>query len=354
MNVSLNRQFRLPVYVQLKEQLKSLIGAGELQAGTQLPPANQLADNLAINRNTVLRAYNELAQEGYVQFRNGVGTFVLDLPQESSDEGALGDKLDQLDDIIGQLVATGMGSEQIANLALARAEAILFQRLENQLQVCAAVFECNHERLGYYERTLRDGLEIEIRPYLITALDQSDIPAGLADVDFVTTSFFHFVEVRRKLRQFPELRHTEVFAITVRPHLNVLLELAKLPTGSRIGIVYFAAPEYTEQRLQAMVEHIQSANLQNIAQIHPVYVQGEPKPDIFEQFDALLIRPENLQETHQLLETSVPLIAYENVIDQASLTVLRRIVHEVREAKMADAREQQGKELPKKHVVESF
>jgi hypothetical protein len=244
-----------------------------------------------------------------------------------------------------------MSSEQIANLALARAESILQQRLENQSLVCAAVFECNYDRLGYYERTLRDGLEIEIRPYLITDLDRGEIPAGLADVDFVTTSFFHFVEVRRKLRQYPELRHIEVFAITVRPHLNVLLELAKLPNQSRVGIVYFAAPEYTEQRLQAMVEHIQSANLQNIQQIQPIYVQGELNPGIFQQFDALLIRPENLQETHQLLETDVPLIAYENVIDKASLTVLGRIVHEVRDAKLAAAREQQSKENQNKQLI---
>ncbi len=353
MNVSLNRQFKLPVYVQLKEQLKSLIIVGELQAGTQLPPAHQLADNLAINRNTVLRAYNELAQEGYVQFRNGVGTFVLEIPPESVQEVVLGEKIDQLDLILEEMLAAGMGAEQIANLVLSRAEAILLQRLESQSQVCAAVFECNHERLRYYERTLHEGLEIEIRPYLITDLDHGSIPAGLADVDFVTTSFFHFVEVRRKLRQIPELRHIEVFAITVRPHLNVLLELAKLPNGSRIGIVYFAAPEYTEQRLQAMVEHIQSANMKNIAQIQPIYVQGEPTPGLFQQFDALLIRPENLQETHQLLDTEVPLIAYENIIDQASLTVLRRIVHEVRDAKLVSVREQRVKDLHSKQLLEN-
>lgn len=273
MNVNLNRQFKLPVYVQLKEQLKSLIVSGEVQAGTQLPPANQLADNLAINRNTVLRAYNELAQEGYVQFRNGVGTFVLEVPTITEQEAVLGSKLDQLDSMIEELLSAGMSSEQVANLVLTRAETILLQRMEAQLQVSAAVFECNYERLGYYERTLREGLEIDIHPFLITDLDKGEIPFGLNDVDFITTSFFHFVEVRRKLRQYPELRHIEVFAITVRPHLNVLLELAKLPKGSRVGIVYFAAPEYTEQRLQAMVEHIQSANLQNIQQIQPIYIQ---------------------------------------------------------------------------------
>jgi GntR family transcriptional regulator len=333
-NVRLNRQFKVPVYLQLKEQLKSLIVAGELSAGMQLPPAHQLADNLAINRNTVLKAYNELAQEGLVHFRNGVGTFVLEARGDSQTEGIPADMLARLDQAIDELLDGGLHADEIAGLVMARVNLATQRRMHELTHVRAAVFECNLERLTYYERTLRQGLEIEIRPFLITQLEQGAVPAGLAEVDFVTTSFFHFVEVRRKVRQFAELRNLEVFAITVRPHLNVLLELAKLPTGSRVGIVYFADPEYTEQRLQAMVEHIESANLHNIAHLQPVYVQGEIEGGMLAGFDAVLIRPENLTGRRPFPQLSIPVIAYENIIDQAALTMLRRIVHEVRESKM--------------------
>jgi GntR family transcriptional regulator len=63
-------------YLQLIHQVRQALRLGLLRAGDQLPTVKEVAGSLAINPNTVLKAYRELEYEGLVSARPGVGTFV--------------------------------------------------------------------------------------------------------------------------------------------------------------------------------------------------------------------------------------------------------------------------------------
>ena len=140
----------------------------------------------------------------------------------------------------------------------------------------------------------------------------------------------HLVEVRRKLREREETNHLEIFAVSVRPHLDVLRNLAKLSVGTVLGILYFAGPHYTFERLQSMVEHIEHAHLQNIAQIKPIYVKGELRPELLAGLDAVLVRPENLEAAGIELNLPLPIVEYHNILDRASVMVLQDVIREAR------------------------
>ena len=64
-------------YVQLVQQVRQAMQLGALRQGDQLPTVKDVVAELAINPNTVLKAYRELEHEGLVAARPGVGTFVL-------------------------------------------------------------------------------------------------------------------------------------------------------------------------------------------------------------------------------------------------------------------------------------
>jgi GntR family transcriptional regulator len=64
-------------YLQLVEQVRQALRIGLLEAGDQLPTVRDVARSLAINPNTVLKAYRELELEGLVEGRPGQGTFVI-------------------------------------------------------------------------------------------------------------------------------------------------------------------------------------------------------------------------------------------------------------------------------------
>jgi DNA-binding transcriptional regulator YhcF (GntR family) len=66
-------------YVQLVQQVHQALRVGLLEPGDQLPTAQQVVALLAINPNTVLKAYRDLEREGLVRARPGLGTFVVRL-----------------------------------------------------------------------------------------------------------------------------------------------------------------------------------------------------------------------------------------------------------------------------------
>lgn len=76
----------VPVYRQIIDQVRAGIGAGTLSAGDQLPTVRQLAVDLAINPNTVLRAYRELELGGTLETHQGTGTFIS--PQKPTKNNA--------------------------------------------------------------------------------------------------------------------------------------------------------------------------------------------------------------------------------------------------------------------------
>jgi GntR family transcriptional regulator len=77
----------VPVYRQLIDQVRAGIASGTLSPGDQLPTVRQLAVDLAINPNTVMRAYRELELGGLLETHQGTGTFISDSkPEKQSAE----------------------------------------------------------------------------------------------------------------------------------------------------------------------------------------------------------------------------------------------------------------------------
>ena len=72
----------VPIYVQLKEQVKKAVASGLLEPGEQLPSVRELAMKLTVNPNTVAKVYQELEREGIIRVARGLGTFVAERVHE--------------------------------------------------------------------------------------------------------------------------------------------------------------------------------------------------------------------------------------------------------------------------------
>ncbi len=104
----------VPVYRQLIDQVQAAVAAGVLAAGDQLPTVRQVAVDLVINPNTVLRAYREMEIRGTLDTQQGSGTFVADRKIEYSK----GERERQLGQLVGEFVSragsAGFTVEQLA------------------------------------------------------------------------------------------------------------------------------------------------------------------------------------------------------------------------------------------------
>jgi GntR family transcriptional regulator len=80
MSFQLSSGSGVPAYLQVVQQVEQALRVGVLQPGDQLPTVKEVVVEVAVNPNTVLKAYRELESRGLVQGRQGVGTFVVRRP----------------------------------------------------------------------------------------------------------------------------------------------------------------------------------------------------------------------------------------------------------------------------------
>jgi GntR family transcriptional regulator len=83
MLTDLDPKAAVPLYEQIRLRLKAAVATGELRAGDSLPSVRQLAGKLRINPATVVQAYRTLEEEGFLELRQGAGTFVRAVPTEA-------------------------------------------------------------------------------------------------------------------------------------------------------------------------------------------------------------------------------------------------------------------------------
>jgi len=84
LNVKVSKSDPTDLYEQVAAEIRRAIAEGEAKPGERLPPARDLAAELEVNRNTVLRALRQLRDEGLLEFRRGRGISVAGTPERGA------------------------------------------------------------------------------------------------------------------------------------------------------------------------------------------------------------------------------------------------------------------------------
>lgn len=109
--IQLNYRDSKPIYEQIKDGFRKLIISNSLPANEKLPSVRELASGLAINPNTIQRAYRDLESEGYVYSVAGKGTFVAE-HQELYDVRQQ-ELLEEFDEIVEELYFLSVKKEDL-------------------------------------------------------------------------------------------------------------------------------------------------------------------------------------------------------------------------------------------------
>ncbi len=116
MKIIISNTSGIPIYEQIKEQIKSAILSGEVEENELLPSLRQLAKDLKISVLTTTRAYTELEQEGYVTNVQGKGCYVMGRGSELIREQLLRDIEDNLTTAIKASKRAEVSSEELIQM----------------------------------------------------------------------------------------------------------------------------------------------------------------------------------------------------------------------------------------------
>jgi GntR family transcriptional regulator len=110
----LNPKSGVPIYRQIQDQIRFGVASGLLNPGEQLPTVRALAVELAVNPNTVIKAYTELERAGVLTTEQGSGTFVSAQDTDPVPEAERLAKLESLcAEFLAQAARYGFASEEI-------------------------------------------------------------------------------------------------------------------------------------------------------------------------------------------------------------------------------------------------
>ena len=112
--ISINYRDARPIYEQVRDGYRALILADVLAPGYKMPSVRELASTLAINPNTIQRAYRELESEGYIVSVPGKGSFVS--PSEAAVKRHIEEAKTHLAELAAELRALGVGEEELIRL----------------------------------------------------------------------------------------------------------------------------------------------------------------------------------------------------------------------------------------------
>ena len=118
--IGLNYRDSRPIYEQIKDNYKRLILSGGIAAGDKLPSVRELASQLAINPNTIQRAYCELESEGFIYTVPGKGSFAGEI--KGVDPAEVDRLLSDFDKLVSKLILLGVKRDTLCARIMDREE----------------------------------------------------------------------------------------------------------------------------------------------------------------------------------------------------------------------------------------
>ena len=223
MDLQINSKSRVPMHVQLEEQIKHLILTGSFEVGSRLPSIRALAGFLRVNRNTVARVISDLERDGYVESRRGSGVYVVEPPVDAGERA----RQEVVERVMDLAVAQGISVEDLAYSLLARAGA------EPREKTRILFIECTPAELHQFSDELEAQLPLEVDRVLL-----EDLPEYVSGEEnppwrLAVTTFFHV----HKVQEIVEPLGMETVALLAEATLESLRRLMELPAGTPVGVV---------------------------------------------------------------------------------------------------------------------
>ena len=324
----LDKQNKVPLYIQLKDQIKYYVSTGAIRSQEQLPPVKVLAKSLGINFFTVRKAYKDLEQEGLVTIRHGDGcyitlhkggprgsfpAFISSRPTSETKDSADGSQiLDEAKKLFMAFLTKGMTKDEIKQ----DVEKALSE-FERDLSAPTIVFtECNRFQVEQISILLEKSLGLKVRPVMIDdlALELPGLSENGKEVNVITTGF-HVNQVRQAVGDLPA--QIDVLITNLNPETRRQLE--NVSEQGKFGFIC------RDSESAILYKDLLKAELgfEQINLISCTLAETEKVQDILNSADVVLSSPPVFEEVKELAAGRRPVFNLFDRVDPMSLKVIR-------------------------------
>ncbi|MCL4425158.1 MAG: GntR family transcriptional regulator [Firmicutes bacterium] len=315
MRLVVNRDSEIPLFLQIEQQIRYLILSGQFPPGTRLPSSRQLAQFLHVNRRTIDNALRVLAKDGLIEIRQGAGIFVKTRSSQIVQPSEA--LLELARHAVQQAREMGYAPDDLVSaLYLVRNSNDDVPLPPNGRYLIFV--ECNQPVLESYKNDIEKEVDIKVIPYLLDELREGNqaVQSVIAGASLVVTTFTHLHEVKQLLKG----QAVDIVGVTAGPYVDLMLSVSKWPATASVTVVMV--------RRQGALEVAQSLIDAGISFEGLTYF-GLEEPECEAQIkraEYLIVSRAAYKSVQPLLKPQQKVLIYENVLDRASLNMLRNML----------------------------
>ena len=323
MKIEIDKKSGIPLYLQIKHQIKKLLESGDLKEGEQLPTERDLSERLQVSRNTVSMAYKELVLENTILSIPGSGTFPN--PKTSMfTKSKTNNNLSKIEEIIDVSINEALE----LNFELGEFKKLVKKKIEEKEKlfknINIAFIECNQEQLYFFTKGIELGTGISIIPILIDEIyKEPDIfRERIKSIDLVVTTFFHYDEVKKFLAD----QKQRVLAIALDPLMETMVNIAHLSSKDKnIGLVCI-----TDKFAQRVFQSIKQAGIKFLSFKFTISHDKDEVKKFLINTDMVITSPGRKKEVEKLISPQIPLIEFVYVPDKGSMSMLKLAILDIK------------------------
>lgn len=323
MKIEIDKKSGIPLYLQIKHQIRELLENGNLKEGEQLPTERDLSESLQISRNTVSMAYKELVLENIIFSIPGKGTFPNPKTSALSKSKANNNQL-KIEEIIDLTINEALELD----FELSEFKKIVNKRIEEKEKLLKniniAFIECNQEQLYFFSKGIELGTGISIIPILIDEIYKApDIfREKIKSIDLVVTTFFHYDEVKKFLSD----QKQRVLTIALDPLMETMVNIAHLSSKEKsIGLVCI-----TDKFAQRVFQSIKQTGIKFSSFKFIISHDKDEVKKFLINTDIVITSPGRKKEVEKFISPQIPLIEFIYVPDKGSMSMLKLAILDIK------------------------
>ena len=319
MNIDIDRQSGVPLYLQVKKQIMDQVKNGSLKVGYKMPTERELAEKLKISRNTVSTAYKELEQEGVLKSYQGRGTFVAEVSSLWNAE-SIKEKIIKFVDLgFEEALATGMGLDEFLEIVVQRVK----EKKDLMSRIVAVYVECNIEQAKMFSKQLSNSINMNVIP--LTIGDLKDMDKNTENIveqsQVIISTFNHVNEVSKLISSYDK----EVLGVAINPDLETIVKIARYPQDTKFG--FFCISEEFKFKIQAALDQ---AGLGNINITYTNTYDKEEIEGLVRTSDVLIASPGRYSEIKNISKGKQEIVNFIYSLDDGSVNALKSKIIDLR------------------------
>ncbi len=316
----IDKNSRMPLYLQLKDLIKYFISTGAISDGDHLPGVVQLAGELKINFETVRKAYKELEKEKLIAMSPGRGTFATlhkdavrmlkNRKEGEPDAPPRPEALIQRD--VAGLLQEGRTVDEIRALV----ESILSGISQDQSRKYVIFTECNPLQVREISQTLAQNVRIRVKPVLLTEL-REELRKGSPEegelLGIVTTGF-HVNEVTDIVGDLP--LDIDILITNMSP--DTMARIGSFDKNLRFGFI-----SRDKESVPLYRELLRSEFGRKINLAASTLGETEKARALLDSVDVLLATPPVFEDVKKLAAGRIPVFCTFDRVDPQSLKLVK-------------------------------